>query len=73
MADVLGQPVLTLAEGEATSRGIALLALESLGVIESTQALTPAITDTYEPDPAHHQLYQAALEKQVAYYKLLVD
>jgi gluconokinase len=73
MADVLGQPVLTLAEGEATSRGIALLALESLGVIESTQALTPAITDTYEPDPAHHQLYQAALEKQVTYYKLLVD
>jgi gluconokinase len=72
VADVLGQPVLTLAEGEATSRGVALLALEALGVIETTSDLPPAISSTYEPNPAHHRQYQMALDKQVEYYNLLI-
>jgi len=73
MADVLGRPVHTLAEGEATSRGIALLALEALGVIESTAQLPPATEQTYLPNPDHHQIYQAAIEKQVAAYNLILD
>ncbi len=72
MADVLGQPVLTLAEAEATSRGIALLALEALEVIEDTADLPPTTGRTYEPNPEHHQLYQDSLAEQVRLYDLLV-
>ena len=72
MADVLGQPVLTLAEGEATSRGIALLALEGLDIIADTTSLPPATGQTYEPNLKYHQAYQAALEKQVELYTLIV-
>ena len=71
MADVLGQPVVTLSEGEATSRGVALLALEALGVIDGLDQLPPTTGQTYLPNMATHQLYQAALERQVAYYNLL--
>ena len=73
MADVLGQPILTLAEPEATSRGVALLALESLGIIDDTTALPPAISSRYEPNNVHHQRYQAAIEEQLEAYGLLIE
>ena len=72
MADVLGQPVVTLAEGEATSRGMALLALEALGVIDAVDQLPPTTGKTYTPNMQNHQLYQIALEQQVAFYNLLL-
>jgi gluconokinase len=72
MADVLGRPILTLAEKEATSRGVALLALESLGIVEDTTDLPPETGLRYETNPAHHQRYQEALEEQLAYYDLLI-
>jgi gluconokinase len=72
MADVLGQPVVTLAEGEATSRGMALLALEALGVIDAVDQLPPTTGKTYTPNIQNHQLYQIALEQQVAFYNLLL-
>jgi gluconokinase len=74
MADVLGQPVRTLNEGEATSRGVALLALEALGVIEDVSDLPPATGRVYQPNADHFPLYQAALEKQVDLYtRVLVN
>ena len=73
MADVLGRPILTLAEKEATSRGVALLALESLGIIKDTTALPPATGKTYEPNSAHHAQYQNAIEKQVDFYSRLIE
>ncbi len=72
MTDVLGQPVITLAEKEATSRGVALLALESLDIIEDTTTLSPATGKTYEPNIAHHEQYQRAVKKQVDYYNRVV-
>ncbi|MEM7345868.1 MAG: gluconokinase [Chloroflexota bacterium] len=68
MADVLGHPVQTLAEGEATSRGVALLALEVLGQINRPSDLPPTIGNTYLPEPSRYEVYQAALEKQVVLY-----
>jgi gluconokinase len=73
MADVLGRPILTLAEKEATSRGVALLALESLGTIEDTTNLPPSIGHTYKPNRLHHQQYQAAMGAQLEYYELLIE
>ena len=63
-ADVLGEPVTALREKEATSRGLALLALEHLGVIDRPSALPPETGETYEPDPERHAVYQAAVERQ---------
>lgn len=71
-ADVLGQPVLTLAEKEATSRGVALLALESLGVINNVADLPPAIGRTYQPNADHHQIYRQAIDTQLEYYRRLI-
>lgn len=70
MADVLSQPIATLSETEATSRGIALLALESLGIINDTTELPPATGQIYQPNPQHLSLYQAALEKQLQIYNI---
>jgi gluconokinase len=69
MADVLNRPLIASAEREATSRGVALLALEALGITGNP----PAATDeTYYPNAEHHALHQAALQKQVELYNRLI-
>jgi gluconokinase len=73
MADVLGRPILTLAEKETTSRGVALLALESLGTIEDTTSLPPSIGPSYQPNQLHHEQYQTAMGTQLEYYQLLIE
>jgi gluconokinase len=77
LADVLNQPVTASAEGETTSRGAALLALEQLGVFssKSSAGLEQASFDfgqTFYPNPARHSLYQAAMERQQNLYQKLV-
>lgn len=73
MADVLGRPLTASAESEATSRGIALLALEALR--PGTIAQNPAAAGkTYYPNDEYHRRYQAALAEQVRLYnKLILD
>jgi gluconokinase len=70
-ADVLGQPILALAEKEITSRGIALLGLEQLGVIPHISELAPAFGQTYMPHPAHHASHRAAIIQQTELYNRL--
>lgn len=71
MADVLGRPVIASAEKEATSRGVAVLALQSLRLAEDLPAAT---TETYFPNSTHHLCYQEALVRQVELYqKLVID
>jgi gluconokinase len=63
MADVLGRPLALSGEEEATSRGGALLALESLGhPMPSSAAWVGA---TIEPDLARHARYRDARSRQV--------
>jgi gluconokinase len=69
MADVLGRPVIASAEKEATSRGVAVLALEALGL---AQDLPAALGQIYQPDETHYIQYQEALNKQVEAYNRLV-
>jgi gluconokinase len=71
-ADVLDRPVITLAEKEATSRGVALLALEALGVIEAAGQLAPATGPVYSPNPEAVKQYLPALEQHEHYYNLLI-
>lgn len=71
MADVLGRPLIASAEKEASGRGVALVALEALGV---TGAEPAAVGGTYRPNGERHARYQEALEKQVdAYNKLIAS
>jgi gluconokinase len=71
-ADVLGRPVIASAEPEATSRGAALLALESLGAVPIIEAVPAADGRAFQPVPAHHARYQAAIARQQRLYDLLI-
>jgi gluconokinase len=73
MADTLGRPLHTLAEKEGTSRGLALLALERLGVIARPADLPPLLGKSYHPDRTRHALHQAALARQVDLYGRILD
>lgn len=71
LADALGCPLAASTESEASSRGAALLALESLGLmrVEEAGAGTGRV---YEPDPGRHQRYRSALKRQIRLYEAVV-
>ena len=71
-ADVLDRPVTVCAEPEATSRGAALLALRSIGAIESLDELPAELGETYTPDATRHAVYVKAIKRQRTLYDLLV-
>ncbi len=54
IADTLGRPVVASAEPEATSRGVALLALRSIGALAALSDAPADDGDAYEPDHARH-------------------
>ncbi|MEO7911301.1 MAG: gluconokinase [Roseiflexaceae bacterium] len=72
IASTLGHAILASDESEATSRGAALLALESLGAIPSVEALPAPTSAIYEPESAAHEIYRAAIERQRVLYKQLI-
>jgi len=63
LADALGRAVHWSSEPEATSRGVALLALESLGVLRDRGAARAPLGEVFTPDDAHRARYRAALER----------
>ena len=71
-ADVLGRPVYTSAVIETTARGVAMLALRSLGVIQQLSDVPVILAETYYPDLAAHEQYKAAQMRQKALYATLV-
>jgi gluconokinase len=71
-ADVLNRPVYASTEKEATSRGDALMALRSLGVMLSFDDLPADLGEMYQPDPARQAVYLNAIERQQELYELLV-
>jgi gluconokinase len=74
VADVLGRPVSASAEAEASSRGAALLALETLGLLERPlDSLQPAVRRRFEPIATHTERYRAAAERQRHLYDALVS
>jgi gluconokinase len=72
VADVLGRPVVASGEAETTSRGVALLALRTLGVLPALDAAPAAEGPTYAPDMARHAVYQEAIARQAWLYERLV-
>jgi len=69
-ADVLGRPVTASAVVEATARGVALLALRSLGAIGRLDEIATPLAATYQPDMPTHATYQRAAQRQHALYAL---
>jgi gluconokinase len=72
LADALGTPVTLSAEPEASCRGTALLALESLGLVRRLEDLPAALGARLEPDPAAHEAYRKALDRQQEAYRRIV-
>ncbi|HEY64141.1 MAG TPA: gluconokinase [Caldilineae bacterium] len=72
LCDVLGRPVIASAETEATSRGAALLVLESLGVLKDASEIEPTFGATYQPRLDRHVTYQKAIERQQELYDKLI-
>jgi gluconokinase len=72
LADTLNCP-LELSEGsEASSRGVALLALEGLGVLPDLTQFTPQTSAIVQPDLTRHEIYAEARERQQKLYDLLL-
>ncbi len=71
IADVLGRPVTLSQAAEATARGAALLALESLGVLPDIGAAPDVPGRTCAPDPGRHAIYREAIARQQALYNRL--
>lgn len=71
-ADVLGRPVYTSAVIETTARGVAMLALRSLGVIRQLSDVPLILAETYSPDMDAHARYQIAKVRQQELYATLV-
>lgn len=72
MADVLGRSVTLSAEPEASSRGAALLALESLGALSRVEDAPAAMGRVFAPDPRRTARYAEAIERQECLYELLI-
>jgi gluconokinase len=72
IADVLGRTVVASAETEATSRGVALLTLRTIGVLGSLEDVPAALGQRYEPDQQRHGIYQQAIERQGWLYNKLI-
>ncbi len=72
IADALGLPVAQSGEPEATSRGIALLALQSLGIIPSLESRPAVLSLTVQPDMTRWAEHQVAIERQQQLYACLV-
>ena len=72
MADVFGVPVTASKVFEASSRGAALLALNSLGLIADLADVPTYAGKTYAPDAGHHEVYgQARARHEALYAKML--
>ena len=73
LADTLGRPVLASAVAEASSRGAALLALETLGLLAAPlESQVPPTTCRFQPVAEYTERYRAAAERQRRLYDALV-
>lgn len=71
IADVLGQEIERSGVPEASSRGAALLALHGIEAIGNLRLSVPG--SAFRPDPGRHQRYAAAMARQEALYRDLLD
>ncbi|HEX7737393.1 MAG TPA: gluconokinase [Ktedonobacteraceae bacterium] len=71
LADTLDRPLELSESNEASARGAALLALETLHLIPDLTNLQPENSHIVQPDSARHTIYHAARVRQQAFYEKL--
>jgi len=72
IADVLGRRIELSRAQEASCRGAALLALETIGTIGSIETVQSGSGEIFEPDPTRHEVYARAIARQQELYAKLV-
>ncbi|HEX6478308.1 MAG TPA: gluconokinase [Ktedonobacteraceae bacterium] len=73
VADTLNTPIHPSLDHEASARGVALLALEALGIISDVAQVPLDVKAPVEPDPERHAIYTQAAERQWKLYHLLLE
>ena len=72
IADVLGRRIELSRTREASCRGAVLLALETIGKIDSIETVQSQSGEIFEPDLTRHDVYAQAIERQQTLYTKLV-
>lgn len=72
IADTLGIPLYLSREHEASARGVALLALEALGILPNVAQVAPDLATPVLPDPVRGAIYKRAAERQQRLYQALL-
>jgi len=72
VADSLNAPLYPLLEREASARGVALLALEALGIIHDIAHVPVELEAPVLPDEARHAIYENATNRQRKLYHTLL-
>jgi gluconokinase len=73
VADTLGVPLYPSRYHEASARGAALLALETLGRVPDAALVPSELQPPVVPDMGRHAIYQQARERQLRLYHLLLE
>ena len=73
IADVLARPIELSRTREASCRGAALLALETIGKIDSIETVQSESGEVFEPDLTRHEVYAQAIERQQELYEKLIS
>ncbi len=73
IADVVGRRIELSCTREASCRGAALLALETIGTIGSIETVQSGSGEYFEPDLTRHEVYARAIERQQELYERLIS
>jgi gluconokinase len=73
LADVFGMPIVMSKVAEASSRGAALVALRSLGVLKKLEDAPFTRGQTFHPDMPRHEVYRTACERYEKLYKKMLE
>lgn len=71
LSDALNRPLELSESNEASARGAALLALETLQLLPDLAQLAPETSQAVQPDATKHAIYQQARARQQALYELI--
>lgn len=72
MSDAIEETLTASSVPEATSRGAALLVLESAGIIPDLRRVPVPLGKQFAPNPAYSAVYRAAMERQDGLYRRLL-
>jgi gluconokinase len=73
LADVMGRPVVLSDVNEASSRGAAIFALRSIGVLSYLKGADIDGDPQFNPDDEAHKIYKKALARQEEFYGQLIE